>query len=543
MEGSRLLRARMGQPGPILVGGAHDGLSAILVREAGFDAVWASGFEISAAHGVPDANILTMSDNLRAAALMVEASGIPVVADCDNGYGNAINVIHTVRAYEREGVAAICIEDNVFPKRCSFYAGVKRELAPVEEHVGKIKACLDTRRNDDFAIIARTEALIAGWGMDEALLRGRAYADAGADFVLIHSKSPEADEVLGFAERWDRETPLVCVPTIYKSAKASALADAGFQMIIYANHGLRSSIKAMRETFALLVKDQATGAVEHLVVPLNDVYELIGVPQMKREERDYLPAGGVDVGAVLLAAGASPELGDLVKDRPKAMLDIKGKPLIAHQMTALNAAGIKDIAAVVGYRHEAVKATNLKTIVADASGGELESLMRAASDLDRRTLIAYGDILFDTDLVERLLQTDGDIVVVVDRSNASERPGRDLVKTGGDAGANGRSLTGRQTDTLEAIARDLPGANGEWIGMMMVSAEGAKTLVSTYEDLVKKGAGKPLHQAKTLEEAALTDLLQELVVRGASIRVVDTYKGWMEIDTFEDYRRAWSQVD
>ena len=215
MEGSRLLRARMGQPGPLLVGGAHDGLSSILVREAGFDAVWASGFEISAAHGVPDANILTMSDNLRAAAVMVEASGIPVVADCDNGYGNAINVIHTVRAYEREGIAAICIEDNVFPKRCSFYAGVKRELAPVEEHVGKIKACLDTRRNDDFAIIARTEALIAGWGMDEALLRGRAYADAGADFVLIHSKSPEADEVLGFAERWDRETPLVCVPTIY----------------------------------------------------------------------------------------------------------------------------------------------------------------------------------------------------------------------------------------------------------------------------------------------------------------------------------------
>ena len=105
------------------------------------------------------------------------------------------------------------------------------------------------------------------------------------------------------------------------------------------------------------------------------------------------------MGAVLLAAGASPELGDLVKDRPKAMLDIKGKPLIAHQMSALNAAGIKDISAVVGYRHEAVKATNLKTIVADSSGGELESLMRAASDLDRRTMIAYGDILFDTDLV------------------------------------------------------------------------------------------------------------------------------------------------
>ena len=543
MEGSRMLRERLGRPGPVLIGGAHDGLSAILVREAGFDAVWASGFEISAAHGVPDANILTMSDNLRAAAVMVEAGRIPVVADCDNGYGNAINVIHTVRAYEREGVAAICIEDNVFPKRCSFYAGVKRELAPVEEHAGKIKACVDTRRSDDFGVIARTEALIAGWGMDEALKRGRAYADAGADFVLVHSKSDDPDEVLGFAERWDRDTPLVCVPTIYRSIKASALGDAGYQMIIYANHGLRSAIKAMRETFSILVREQTTGSVDDLVVPLNDVYELIGVPNMKREERDYLPAGGVDVGAIVLAAGASPDLGDLTKDRPKAMLDIKGKPLIAHQMAALNAAGIKDISAVTGYKHEAVKVANLKTYVADGSGGELESLMQAAGELDRRALVLYGDILFDGDLVERLLQTDGDVVVVVDRSNTSTRPGRDLVRTGSDPAQTGRSLTGRQTDTLEAIGRDLPDANGEWNGMMMVSAAGAATLKSVYDELVAKGLDQPLHQAKSLRSAALTDLLQALLDRGVAIRVVDTYKGWMEIDTFEDYRNAWNQVD
>lgn len=543
MDGSRLLRERMGKPGPILIGGAHDGLSAILVREAGFDAVWASGFEISAAHGVPDANILTMTDNLRAAAVMVEASRIPVVADCDNGYGNAINVIHTVRGYEREGIAAICLEDNVFPKRCSFYAGVKRELAPVEEHAGKVKACLDTRRSDDFLIIARTEALIAGWGMDEALTRGRAYADAGADFVLVHSKSSEPDEVLGFAERWDRDTPLVCVPTIYKSIKAAALADAGYQMIIYANHGLRSGIKAMREAFSTLVREQHTGSVEHLVVPLNDVYELIGVPAMKREERDYLPAGGVDVGAIILAAGASPDLGDLTEDRPKAMLDIKGKPLVTHQMAALNAAGIKDISAVTGYKHEAVKVANLKTYLADGSGGELESLMQAAGELDRRALVLYSDILFDGELIERLLQTDGDVVVVVDRSNTSDRAGRDLVRTGNDPAQTGRSLTGRQTDTLEAIARDLPDANGEWIGMMMVSATGAAALKAVYDELVAKGLDKPLHQAKALRNAALTDLLHVLLERGIEVRVVDTYKGWMEIDTFEDYRRAWSQVD
>ena len=246
MSGPRRLRARLAQPEPVLVAGAHDGLSAILVREAGFDAVWASGFEISASHGVPDANIVSVSDNVQAAARMVEASGIPVIADCDTGYGNAINVIHTVRAYEREGIAALCIEDNVFPKRCSFYVGVRRELADPEEHARKITACLDTRLDDDFAIIARTEALIAGWGMDEALRRARRYADAGADFILVHSKAPEPHEVLEFARRWDRDTPLVCVPTTYKSTSAPTLATAGYRIIIYANQGLRAAIKAAR---------------------------------------------------------------------------------------------------------------------------------------------------------------------------------------------------------------------------------------------------------------------------------------------------------
>jgi phosphoenolpyruvate phosphomutase len=274
--------------------GAHDGLSAIMARDAGFDAIWASGFEISAAHGVPDANIVTMSENVRAASLMVERAGIPVIADCDTGYGNAINVIHTVRAYEREGVAAICIEDNVFPKRCSFYVGVKRDLVDPEEHAGKIRACLDTRRNDDFLIIARTEALIAGWGMDEALKRGRLYADAGADMVLVHSKSKEPTEVLEFAAQWDRETPLVCVPTTYSTTPYEVLADAGYRVVIFANHGLRASIKAMREALGRIYEKGYAGAADEIIVSLPEVYELIGVPEMKKSESLYMPPGGAE---------------------------------------------------------------------------------------------------------------------------------------------------------------------------------------------------------------------------------------------------------
>src|SRR5215218_7988786 len=123
------LRRLFASPGPIVLAGAHDGLSARLVQDAGFNGVWASGFEISASHGVPDASILTMTETLDAARKMSEAVRIPVIADCDTGFGNAINAIRTVHAFEAAGVAGMCIEDNVYPKRCSFYPGVKRQLA------------------------------------------------------------------------------------------------------------------------------------------------------------------------------------------------------------------------------------------------------------------------------------------------------------------------------------------------------------------------------------------------------------------------------
>jgi phosphoenolpyruvate phosphomutase len=218
-----------------------------------------------------------MAENLHAAKMMNDVTALPVVADCDNGYGNAINVIRCVEEYERSGIAAICIEDNIFPKRCSFYAGVKRELSSSRS------TREDPRRQGraadrDFVVIARTEALIAGWGMEEALLRGRAYADAGADMVLIHSKSKSPDEVLSFAKQWDRPgTPLVCVPTIYKTTKVETLHEAGFKLIIFANHAVRSSIKAMTETLQTLKREMFTGSVEDKVVPLERVYQLVGV--------------------------------------------------------------------------------------------------------------------------------------------------------------------------------------------------------------------------------------------------------------------------
>jgi phosphoenolpyruvate phosphomutase len=549
---ARKLRALMARPGPIVIIGAHSGLSGKIGEEAGFDGLWASGFEISASYAVPDANILTMAENLHAARMMNDVTDLPVVADCDNGYGNAINVIRCVEEYERAGVAAICIEDNIFPKRCSFYAGVKRELSTVEEHAGKIRAAKATQKDKDFVVIARTEALIAGWGMEEALRRGRAYADAGADMVLIHSKSKSPDEVLSFARQWDRPAPLVCVPTIYKSTKVETLHEAGFKLIIFANHAVRSSIKAMTETLQTLRREMFTGSVEDRVVPLERVYALIGVDKMKEEEGAFMPSESPGVTAVILAAGASQGLLPLTEELPKPMLDIKGKSILERQIEVLNACGVKDVAVVRGYKKDAIKLPNVRYYDNDeyATTNEVVSLFRAGKELGGPFVFLYGDILFERGHLEKLLKSPADISLLVDRSFAesaraeSGRGAPDLVALR-DAQEAGYRFVGAETPHHVArVGRTLsPGqAHGEFVGMAMFTARGARLLTSCYEELTARAPGKPFHEASSLQAATFPDLVQELIDRGAAVQAIDVYKGWLEIDTFEDYRRAWALI-
>ncbi|MEO7327525.1 MAG: isocitrate lyase/phosphoenolpyruvate mutase family protein [Minicystis sp.] len=554
MTKARLLREMMARPGPIVIIGAHDGLSGKIGEEAGFDGLWASGFEISASYAVPDANILTMAESLHSAQMMNNVTKIPVVADCDNGYGNAINVIRCVEEYERAGIAAICMEDNVFPKRCSFYAGVKRELSPLEEHAGKIRAAKDTQRDKDFMVIARTEALIAGWGMEEALLRGRAYADAGADMVLIHSKSKSPDEVMSFARQWDRPgTPLVCVPTIYKDTKVEELHAAGFKLIIFANHAVRSSIKAMTETLTTLKREMYTGSVEDKVVPLERVYHLVGVDKMKKEEGAFMPSESPGVTAVILAAGQSQGLLPLTEELPKPMLDIKGKSILERQIDVLNACGVKDIAVVRGYKKEAIKVSNIRTYDNDdyATTNEAFSLFRAAKELNGPFLFLYGDILFERSHLEKLLKSPADISILVDRAwnEQSARPGEsrgapDLVVLK-DAQESGYRFLGAEAPHVVAkVGRTIPAkqGSGEFVGMAMFTQKGARLLTDTYRQLSETRSVGEFHEADSLRAASFPDLLQELIDRGHEVCAIDVYKGWLEIDTFEDYKRAWALI-
>lgn len=269
--------------------GAHNPLSARLAEQAGFHGIWASGFELSAAYGVPDASLISMTQHLDMARAINDAVSIPVVADIDTGYGNAINVMYTVEKYEAAEMAAIVIEDKKFPKDTSLLAGGRQELLSIEEFEGKIEAAAAARRDPDFMIIARVEALIAGHGQAEAKRRGERYAEAGADAILIHSKSKTTDEIVEFINAWERETPIVIVPTAYPQlTEEDIIALNKIKMVIYGNHGIRAAVTAMEQVFAQIRNDGGIQNVDKSIVPVTRIFELQGVSQMKENEKKYL---------------------------------------------------------------------------------------------------------------------------------------------------------------------------------------------------------------------------------------------------------------
>jgi phosphoenolpyruvate phosphomutase len=564
MSKAKKFREMLNQPGMIVLAGAHNALSAKLVERAGFEAVWASGFEISAACGVPDASFLTMSENLEVARQISDAVSIPVIADCDNGFGNAINVMRTVEEYEQAGIAGISIEDNIFPKRCSFYTGVQRELVPVEEHVGKVRAAKAAQRSPDFVVIARTEALIAGMGMEEARARARAYAQAGADAILVHSRSSTFEELRSFAKLWfsDKGTntskcPLVVVPTTFPSVTVPELQESGFKIVIFANHAVRASIKAMRETLTTLRQKATIQAVTDRIVPLEEVYDLMGLEELKARERQFLMAGQ-GMKAIIVAAGFEKQLLPLIEEKPKCLLDIKGKTILERQVEILRECGIQDIVVVRGYQKDRIRLPNIHYYDNDQyeETGELFSLFCAEKDVDGPFIFLYSDILFDTGILQKLLRSHDDISLVVDRAwpevfkSQSVRPAHptDLVITRNPPPSGFRFFPlysqDEEQDTLLKIGQhiDPNHAHGEFIGLARFSKAGAKILQESYKDAVTRYSQKCFHEASNFRKAAFTDMIQELIDHGQRVVCVNIYKGWMEVDTFEDYQKAWAQI-
>ena len=285
MLNSEILQKKLHQGSIVKVGGAFDAMSAKLVENAGFDAVWAGSFGISATHALPDASILTMTEFLNAASIMDNACDVPIIADCDTGYGGPSNVTHMVRKYESAGISSICIEDKIFPKQNSLLEGGQNDLLSEKEFVAKILAANEAKNSKDFLIIARIEALISGLGMKEALKRADAYEKAGANVILIHSKQKNPDEIFEFTDTWKGNIPIVVIPTTYDSVKLSDLYEHKIKMVIYANQTLRAAYSAMENLLKEMAVTEKISDIKQKMSSMNEIFDLQEMYDIKNKEK------------------------------------------------------------------------------------------------------------------------------------------------------------------------------------------------------------------------------------------------------------------
>lgn len=280
----------MNRPDAAVLIGVHNALGAKIAEESGADGVWISSFEVHTAARLPDADILGTQDYVTVIQQIVDRVDVPVLVDGNAGGGNAINTIRLVREFEKAGARGMCIEDNPFPKRCSFYDGMQEELESSSTFCGKILASVEKRLDPNFGIIARVEALNKGLSLDVALGRAKEYAAAGADGILIHHKGTDPAPVLEFADRWysSETVPLVCVPTTYKDVTYEQLNDAGFKLIIFANYGIRSIVKALRSTFESIMREKRLSTADDEVVSMDEVFDLIYLEELRENEARYI---------------------------------------------------------------------------------------------------------------------------------------------------------------------------------------------------------------------------------------------------------------
>lgn len=512
---------------------AHNGLSAKIVEQAGFPGIWASGLTMSAALGVRDCNEASWTQVLEMLEFMVDAVDIPILLDGDTGYGNFNNARRLVRKLCQRGVAGVCLEDKVFPKTNSFL-GDAQKLADIDEFCGKLKASKDAQSDPDFCVVARVEALIAGQGMTEALRRAEAYRTAGADAILIHSKQSNADEILLFAHEWANRAPVVIVPTTYYAASTDLFREAGINLVIWANHNLRASLSAMRAASREIFERQNLHATEGQVAALRDIFAITGNAELEEAESRYLAKREAATAAIVLAAGRSAALDPLTEELPKCMLDVRGRPLLSHLVETLATAGINRVAVVRGYRAKAVKLPGIDMIENPDfdTTGEIGSLARAADRLTGTCIVSFGDVLFRNFILQRLLDTPGDVVIAVDgtRQPDTSPGGRDLVYCS-------RQYTGHYLDDGPVELCDIGSqdalagkpCHGRWIGLMKLSAAGSARFREMLQ--TRKATAMP-------SSGELADLLRECARRGAAPQVLYINGHWINVNDSFDLAEA-----
>jgi phosphoenolpyruvate phosphomutase len=506
---------------------AHNGLSSRIVEEAGFKGIWGSGLTLSASLGVRDNNEASWTQIIDILEFMSDATTIPILLDGDTGYGNFNNLRRLVRKLEQRDIAGVCIEDKLFPKTNSFINGDSQPLADIDEFSGKIKAAKDTQLDPDFVVVARVEAFIAGWGLGETLKRAEAYRKAGADAVLIHSKINTAAEIASFMKEWDNRLPVVIVPTKYYSTPTQNFRDIGISTVIWANHNFRAAVKVMQDLTKKLHQTESLIDIEENITSVSEIFRLQGADELKEAEKAYLPSSDQSFNSIVLAA-AKGNLDELTKTKPKTLLKVKGKSILKHQTDLMNDLDIKDISVVRGFGKEHIKLDNIKTIDNDnyEKGHDLESLYCAKDELKDNTIISFGDIIYKKHVLQDLIHTKNDIVVVVDSLSTNDGSNKEFVTAN-----SAYSITDLDSSiTLKKASRNIEttSRHGEFIGLMKVTSEGSKLLKETMETL--KNENK-------LEDSHLIDALNKINETNP-VSVLYIQDSWVDVNNIKDLYKA-----
>ena len=512
---------------------AHNALSARIAEQAGFPAIWASGLALSAQHGVRDNNELSWTQVVDMLEFMSDATSIPILLDGDTGYGDFNNVRRLVNKLEQCEIAGVCIEDKLFPKSNSFIQGERQALEDIDTFCGKIKAGKDAQRADEFCIVARVEAFIAGWGLDEALRRGEAYRKAGADAVLIHSKLARPDEVLHFAREWNNRCPLIIVPTTYYATPSEVFRQHRIRLVIWANHMIRASIAAMQSVAAQIRASESVVEIDSQVATVQEIFRLQGADELLKAEQHYAPVSRPHTSAVILAASRGKGLDDLTRDRPKVMIPVAGKTVLRRLVDKFKEQGVNDVTVVAGYHADAIDTQGINIVVNPhwEQSNELASLSCAIDAFTEDTVLLYGDLLFRRYILGNLLDWDTPLLVVVDSAPLDQVQGNtnDLAycSVADDRAMYQQVVTLRQVSSQHHWQGQSP--HGRWIGMMRIQGEGREQVLEAMEML----GNQP-----DFSRMGLPDLLNQLILQGHPPQVQYISGHWMDINDLEDLQRA-----
>jgi len=380
--------------------------------------------------------------------------------------------------------------------------------------------------------------------MDDALLRAKKYLKAGADGIMIHSKSKSPHEIIEFCQKYNAlckeigyRKPIVCVPTTYNTITETELKNLGVNIVIHANHLMRSAYKAMMDAAKNILLSDRSLEVDSQCATIKEIFLHVVFLDIKAKDEQYVEKSKV---VIIPSAGEDPEF-----NIPKAALKLNGITLLERQKQVLNKCGISDINVIRGFCREAVNIEKINYFENNeySKTGNLESFFKAESKMEEGFIYMYSDIIFDGEIIRNLLNIKGDIVLVADNSytyhkhqvdkeldliisrNRSTAPHfKDLKINFGEIVRIGKKINKMDADY-------------EFTGIAKFSEKGAAIFTKVYHDMKEKAKGR-FHEAECFEKASFTDLIQELISRGIKVEFMNVYKGWIEIHDKKDLKLA-----